>query len=506
MSPSSILEKFISLNPKTFLISKKAPVNPEVAIYFEGASNNLYQIQQWVTPFTKLQQRHSILILARHKPIYDWVNSNTDIPCIYLRTIDDLQTFYDTNTEIKCILYVNHSFKNFQSLINNNVLHVHINHGESDKTSTTTNQVKAYDRVFLVADAALQKYTRNLIEYDVNKFIMVGRPQLDGVVKIEKPDTERKIILYAPTWEGTHHSMNFSSIERFGKQIVDTVINTDAEAEALAEIKEKKAILAQIKNDVKAAAKAKIKADTEIHEQQNNESTVNEPLNTDSSDHFSPSETTATLNTDSSDHLSPSETTEPIDIEQMEEDHLAEATEIMQGLEDKGYYLIYRPHPRTGTRDPKFKTLNNKLKAMVKASKYAHLDADSDSLSLCEIADYAIFDNSAVTVDYLKYDKPFILSDLFENQTGTRSDKPIITKAAPCINDDTINSLGEIIREELKNDNYKELRNEVRKQFIGNYTEGESTAKFIEEVTKVINTRDDLVRQRSKNAEDYNIS
>lgn len=453
MSPSSILEKFINLNPKTFLISKKAPLNPDVAVYFEGATNNLYQIQQWVLPFTKLKERHSILILARHKPIYDWVNTNTDIPCIYLRTIDDLQTFYDTNTEIKCILYVNHAFKNFQSLINNNALHVHINHGESDKTSTTTNQVKAYDRVFLVADAALNKYTKNLIEFDTEKFVLIGRPQLDGIKQIDKPKpdhTDRKVIIYAPTWEGTHHSMNFSSIEKFGKQIVQTI------------------------------------QQQEIEQQPDPEAMITE-------------EATLTEDSNSSESIEATVDTELTNNPDQPEDTETSMTpESNEPEMTSKYYLIYRPHPRTGTRDPKVKAINNKLKALVKAHPFAHLDETSDSLSLCEIADFAIFDNSAVTVDYLKYDKPFMVSDLFENQEGTRNDKPIITKAAHCIDDANIEQLAELIESELNEDTHREQRAEVKQQFIGNYEEGESTQKFIGEITKVINTRDHLVKERKR--------
>ena len=57
-------------------------------------------------------------------------------------------TLYDIG-DFKVGIYVNNSNRNFQSLNNPRMLHVHVNHGESDKLSSFSNQVKAYDRVFV---------------------------------------------------------------------------------------------------------------------------------------------------------------------------------------------------------------------------------------------------------------------------------------------------------------------------------------------------------------------
>jgi len=262
--------------------------------------------------------------------------------------------------------------------------------GESDKTSTTTNQVKAYDRVFIVADAAYDKYANNLLDADMTKFVKVGRPQLDGVKKLERPISDRKIILYAPTWEGTHESMNFSSIGDFGEHILNTILESDE------------------------------------------------------------------------------------------------------------YYLIYRPHPRSGTRNTEIGKINKRILKYVKEHDFAHADLESDSLSLCELADIAILDNSAVTVDYLKYNKPFILTDLFSNQEGARADKPLITQAARVINQNNLEELDAMIAEELREDSLKAEREFVRDQFIGNYSEGESSEKFITEITRIVELSDELRKARSE--------
>ena len=421
---------FLSQNPLSILVSKRAKFYHSVAVYFDGPIANLYQLQQWIRTFEKVDETHSLIILARHKPIYDWVLANTNLSCIYLKLLDDLQCFYENSPSLKCILYVNQAFKNFQSLIHSRSLHVHINHGESDKTSTISNQAKAYDRVFIVSEAAYEKYATNLIGADMNKFIKIGRPQLDGVEIIDREtilkdpsrpqhiqsvepidretvlketttlafgsnDTEdncsesrdsgRKIVLYAPTWEATHQSMDYTSIRSFGEELTKNILN------------------------------------------------------------------------------------------------------------DPNYYLIYRPHPKAGVRDKQVATIDARIKKAVNSDPHAHFDGTSDSLSLCELCDIAIFDNSAVTVDYLKYDKPYIITDLFHNQKGARSDKPLIVQGGRLIQQKEASTILYILNEQLLNDPFKQQRREIRSAFLGDYEEGESTETFINEITKVMEERDRLI-------------
>lgn len=56
--------------------------------------------------------------------------------------------------------------------------HVFINHGESDKMYMTTNQFKAYDYALVAGDAARERLSRVLWDYDVEtRTIEIGRPQ-----------------------------------------------------------------------------------------------------------------------------------------------------------------------------------------------------------------------------------------------------------------------------------------------------------------------------------------
>jgi CDP-glycerol glycerophosphotransferase (TagB/SpsB family) len=100
------------------------------------------------------------------------------------------------------------------------MLHVHVNHGESDKLSSSSNQVKAYDRVLVAGPAAVRRYRRGLLGFDHSKVVAVGRPQLDLRFTPELEVTSRRTVIYAPTWEGDVEANNWTSVDRLGPQIV----------------------------------------------------------------------------------------------------------------------------------------------------------------------------------------------------------------------------------------------------------------------------------------------
>ena len=357
----------------------------EVALYFAGEMGNIYQVEQWIAPFKELNTKKPLVIIVRIKSVYDWLSANTDFIIVYCRTIENVIKFYEDNN-FKCILYVNQGAKNFQSLINAKALHVHINHGESDKSSTITNQAKAYDYVCIVGDAAYDKYNLNLIQKDMKKFIKIGRPQLDHIQKIAPFNTEKKVVLYAPTWEGTHESMNFTSLNDYGMDIVQKLI-----------------------------------------------------------------------------------------------DH-------------PDYYLLYKPHPNTGSRDSKTKSINNTIINLLKESETGETIIGGDINSLYEHIDLAIFDNSAVAIDYLQINKPMLMTDMF-HKIKDRQSKPTIVKAARMLDSSEIDNLPMIVYEELEHDTLHEIRNKIRYYFLGNYdySQKESTQKFVNTVLDICNERDNLL-------------
>ena len=150
----------------------------EVVVYFADEPRRLYQLRQWLPVFEWLDRRRRVLLVTRDAGSFHALGRLTGLARVLVERLPELVGLY-AGGGFKVVVYVNNSARNFQSLAARQLLHVHVNHGESDKSCMVSNQVKAYDRVFVVGPAAVDRYRRGLLELDPGKLVLVGRPQLD---------------------------------------------------------------------------------------------------------------------------------------------------------------------------------------------------------------------------------------------------------------------------------------------------------------------------------------
>jgi len=198
-----------------------------VAVYFADTSVNMYQIRQWYGPLAHLNERYPVAIVARSPGAMLQLLEESPVPVVYARQVADLEAFVAAHP-LALTLYVNQNAKNFQMMRYGRMWHVFVNHGESDKMYMTTNQFKAYDYAFVAGDAALERLSAKLWDYDLAKrAVPIGRPQADHVAGVVPFDDDGKtVVLYAPTWEGDRVSAAYGSIATHGVALVDALIAT----------------------------------------------------------------------------------------------------------------------------------------------------------------------------------------------------------------------------------------------------------------------------------------
>ncbi len=128
----------------------------DVMAYFATSPDSLYQIRQWIRPLEELNRTHPVLILTRGGEQLKALARLTDLPIFNARrtsTIDAVAL----HGRFKMAVYVNQSQLNFQALRYGGMMHVFLSHGESEKRSyMASNQLKAYDFVFVAGDAAVE--------------------------------------------------------------------------------------------------------------------------------------------------------------------------------------------------------------------------------------------------------------------------------------------------------------------------------------------------------------
>ena len=200
-----------------------------IAVYFADTAVNLYQIRQWYAPLAELAQTHPVAIIARSPGASLPLLAESPVPVVYCRSVTDIEEFVDRQ-DIRIVFYVNQNTKNFQMFRYGRMWHVFVNHGESDKMYMTTNQFKAYDYAFVAGQAALDRLSRKLWDFDLaKKAIPIGRPQADHLAGVlpYAPD-DRTVVLYAPTWEGDRPAAAYGSIATHGIALTEAVLASPA--------------------------------------------------------------------------------------------------------------------------------------------------------------------------------------------------------------------------------------------------------------------------------------
>ncbi|WP_336659717.1 CDP-glycerol glycerophosphotransferase family protein [Leucobacter sp. USHLN153] len=198
-----------------------------IGVYFADSDVNIYQMRQWYAPLRKLSEQWPVLVLARNAAGASALMRESGLDVEFVQRVTDLERTV-ASQRLDVVLYVNQNTRNFQMMRYGRRFHVFVNHGESDKMYMTSNQHKAYDFAYVAGDAARERLSRALWEYDVEaRTIPIGRPQADHLVG-EPPFTpdERTVVLYAPTWEGDRPAASYGSIASHGETLVRQLLAT----------------------------------------------------------------------------------------------------------------------------------------------------------------------------------------------------------------------------------------------------------------------------------------
>lgn len=190
----------------------------DVALYFADGPTKLYQLTQWL-PVFEAKSDVTTIVVVRHIETYRTLLGLTSLRVLLVPRYEILMALYD-RADFHAVVYVNNGWTNFQSLSFQQAVHIHVNHGESDKICMVSNQAKAYDKVFVAGEAAVRRHAAALAWFDPTHLVRVGRPQLDLPVPDAAPPFDGPTITYAPTWEGEDDANNYTSVDRYGPQVV----------------------------------------------------------------------------------------------------------------------------------------------------------------------------------------------------------------------------------------------------------------------------------------------
>jgi hypothetical protein len=201
----------------------------DVVFYFGDPleRNSLYQLKQWVQPLERLQQFCTVTVVCANPVAYRFVTEQTALSAVEYPSMRASKRFI-RDLEPKVVLYPNQFFLNFDVWADSKAFHVFVSHGESDKSYMSQNGLRYFDYIYVAGEVAADRIRRNIGTIADSRLIPVGRPQLLDRVEPRPesvPDAAgRKVVLYAPTWEGGILQNRYGSVVSHGEELVRSVL------------------------------------------------------------------------------------------------------------------------------------------------------------------------------------------------------------------------------------------------------------------------------------------
>ncbi len=198
----------------------------EVMVYFPDTPEGLYQIRQWYRPLGELARARGVVVVCADSRTAHTVRAESNLRVVTVSqdsTLDDVLS----RSATKLCLYVNHSIMNFVCLQFRSLIHVSMLHGDSDKETSVSNQVKAYDYSFVGGQAQIDRLARHTMLFDAQgRCIPIGRPGLSAWWERDTAPSgdARRTVLYAPTWEGANDLAAYGSGISHGPRLIEALI------------------------------------------------------------------------------------------------------------------------------------------------------------------------------------------------------------------------------------------------------------------------------------------
>jgi hypothetical protein len=199
---------------------------PEFVVYFASTVGANYQVGMWLPYFVRIGR--PFIIVTRTAPMLAQISrlcqeQGVEAPLIYRRTLRSLEEIIvDSMTTA---FYVNNAARNTHLVERRELTHVWLNHGDSEKPACFNPVHAIYDLIFAAGQAGVDRYGRHGVHIPVEKFKIVGRPQVELITPAYGPiDTiKQPTVLYAPTWQGPFADSRVYSLP-VGRQIVEQLL------------------------------------------------------------------------------------------------------------------------------------------------------------------------------------------------------------------------------------------------------------------------------------------
>jgi len=167
---------------KKFKIKQITKDKIEIIYYFSEDIEELDNLDKLIYNLTILAEEYSLLILTREQKASKLFKKRL-FKVLFVKRLNDLLGIYNI-VNPKIIIYTGNNYKNFQSLIYNNAIHLYLNN--SLKTIISNNQIKGYDFILIENKKEMDKIIKNIIRIKRDRFILIDNDRQKLITAIAR--------------------------------------------------------------------------------------------------------------------------------------------------------------------------------------------------------------------------------------------------------------------------------------------------------------------------------
>lgn len=180
-----------------------------VVYYGEKQSQSHYDM--WNPVFA--ERPNSYISIFRYTASWWPLNSERNIYPI--SSINQIEPLFARMPNLKAVFYPANNGVNLQAVRNNDITHVFLGHGDSNKASSANKVFRLYDQVWVAGQAHLDRFKRVAGNYSALEFRVVGQPWMSTWLNALPAyvQEDRTSWGYFPTWRGYYKNTNYSSLD-----------------------------------------------------------------------------------------------------------------------------------------------------------------------------------------------------------------------------------------------------------------------------------------------------
>lgn len=184
---------------------------PQFLIHWDALGESKYQLDMWVPYLAKTELPFAVIV--RNPDGFEAAAAAVaGAPVVLAEGHTEMERLLAPS--VTTVFYVNNADRNNQVTRFEQLQHIQLGHGDSDKSTSSTRTFRLFDRIYVAGQAGLERFDLSRSTIPASAFSIVGRPQVEGISQEHGPisGVSTPTVLYAPTWRGDFDDSSHSSL------------------------------------------------------------------------------------------------------------------------------------------------------------------------------------------------------------------------------------------------------------------------------------------------------